>query len=103
VLRLANNSLTGNIPITASTARNLLNLKKANSTPALLLHVQIRLQVLRLANNSLTGNIPTTATTARNLFMLDLHSNKLSGNLPDNWATPALQMLMLEDNHFTGD
>lgn len=62
----------------------------------------ICLQMLRLANNSLTGKIPPTATTARNLFMLDLQSNKLSGPLPDNWATPALQMLMLEDNRFTG-
>lgn len=59
-------------------------------------------QVLRLANNSLTGSIPVSATTAHTLFMLDLHSNKLGGNIPENWAAPALQMLMLEDNHLTG-
>lgn len=59
-------------------------------------------QVLRLANNSLTGGIPSSATTAASLFMLDLHSNKLAGSIPENWAAPALQMLMLEDNHLTG-
>lgn len=59
-------------------------------------------QVLRLANNSLTGSVPASATTATQLFMLDLHSNKLSGSLPENWASPSLQMLMLEDNRLTG-
>jgi hypothetical protein len=59
-------------------------------------------QVLRLANNSLTGAIPASAATAPALFMLDLRSNKLSGGLPENWATPSLQMLFLDDNKLTG-
>lgn len=65
-------------------------------------HTHTNKQVLRLANNSLTGGIPTSATTSTGLFLLDLHSNKLAGSLPENWASPALQMLMLDDNKLTG-
>jgi hypothetical protein len=71
-------------------------------TPAHTPLAATRRQALRLANNSLTGSVPATAAKAPRLLMLDLSSNKLQGRLPEDWESPALQMLLLEDNKLTG-
>ena len=52
--------------------------------------------------NRLTGKLPDE-WDAPNLSYLDLHSNKLTGMIPDSiWASPKLKSLILDSNELTG-
>lgn len=111
VLRLANNSLTGGIPPSATTAPALFLLdlhsnKLAGSLPTN--WATPALQILMLEDNKLTGACDWIGgggeepLCARDGCVMGLGRGVRAGSLPTNWATPALQILMLEDNKLTG-
>ncbi|XP_075092450.1 uncharacterized protein LOC107761255 isoform X1 [Nicotiana tabacum] len=83
VLKLQNNSFSGEIPSELG-----------------YLH---KLQVLRLDNNSFTGHIPSNISGCFNLFSVVLSYNMLVGIIPAELGTLLkLQQLLLVSNYFTG-
>jgi len=85
VLRLAQNRLTGPLPLGLS---GFMGLKE-----------------LDLGRNALTGPLPPWITTLRALEVLDLSRNHFVGNLPSAMSGvcfPRLQRLCLQQNQLTG-
>lgn len=107
VLCLADNQLSGPIPLAL---RNLSNLRvlslSANqlsgSIPPELADLS-NLRRLSLGGNQLTGLIPPELGTLSSLQVLNLSANQLSGPIPPELGTLInLRALSLNDNHLTG-
>lgn len=84
VLRLANNSLTGGVPLSATTSSQLFLLdlhsnKLSGSLPDN--WASTALQMMMLDDNRLTGPIPASLASLHNLGILRLGDNRLNGDL----------------------
>ncbi|KAL4423124.1 hypothetical protein ABPG77_004807 [Micractinium sp. CCAP 211/92] len=83
---------------------------RAQGTLALELSTLGSLQNLLFYNNHLSSTLPTewgASGAFPNLLTLDLSSNRLTGTLPDSWASgsgafPILQVIHLERNRLNG-
>jgi Leucine-rich repeat (LRR) protein len=55
-------------------------------------------------SNRLTGSLPQSVTQLNRVTTIALYSNRLSGSLPTGLITslPSLQVLLLQDNRFSG-
>ncbi|KAF8020513.1 hypothetical protein BT93_G1051 [Corymbia citriodora subsp. variegata] len=106
-LKLANNSLFGNIPPSMALLAKLthLNLSQnglSGSIPAQLGSLR-SLQVLELSYNNFNGPIPNEICSLSNLTGLFLSANKLSGFIPrEIGRLKSLNYLLLVNNHITG-
>lgn len=60
------------------------------------------LQSLVLSNNNLSGQVTWRGTAFSNLQLLRLDRNRLSGPWPDDLTLPALSVLRIYDNQFSG-
>ncbi|CAN1321043.1 Probable LRR receptor-like serine/threonine-protein kinase At3g47570 [Linum perenne] len=84
VLRLYNNSFTGEIPSEIGQLG--------------------RLQILELHNNSLGGSIPDSFGNLSSLVSLGLGRNRFTGRVPDTLGRlKSLQLLNLENNNLSGE
>ncbi|KAF8024826.1 hypothetical protein BT93_F1860 [Corymbia citriodora subsp. variegata] len=82
-LKLSNNSLFGNIPLSMAYLAKLTHLD--------------------LSQNKLSGNIPTLLGSLRSLQVLEFSHNKLFGPIPQEIGNlTALLTLALTDNNFSG-
>jgi len=105
------NSLSGTIPLELGYSSSLSDIDLGNNLLSGALAPSIwnlcdRLVSLRLHGNSLSGPVPEPAlpnSTCKNLQVLDLGSNKLSGNFPE-FVTQfhGLKELYLGDNVLSG-
>ncbi|KAI6689286.1 hypothetical protein NL676_026114 [Syzygium grande] len=106
-LKLANNSLFGNIPpsmadLTKLTHLDLSRNNLSGNIPTQLGSLQ-SLQVLELSSNNFTGPIPSEIGSLSNLAALILSHNKLSGFIPKEIGMlKSLKYLYLMDNLITG-
>jgi hypothetical protein len=100
-LNLNGNRLTGTIPALPPSLRALV--LSNNALEGTLSGLDLsQLELLAAANNSFTGALPSSAVSGAMLHAIQLSGNALSGALPQDWSMPALQMLDLEGNDFTG-
>ncbi|KAG2612292.1 hypothetical protein PVAP13_4KG275705 [Panicum virgatum] len=99
-------NLTGEIPeafsgLTELTVFSLASNKLTGSIPAWVLQ-HGKLQNLYLFDNSLSGELPRNVT-AVNLIELDLSSNQLTGEIPEDFGKlENLGLLLLYQNQLTG-
>uniref|UniRef100_A0A0D9XT96 Uncharacterized protein n=1 Tax=Leersia perrieri TaxID=77586 RepID=A0A0D9XT96_9ORYZ len=103
VLSLRSNNMTGMLPNAMGHLNNLFALDLSNNSisGAIPLGVQnlTGLYSLFLSSNRLTGHIPVLPTS---LWSLDVSKNNLSGDLPSNFGSPNLGILILFNNNITG-
>ncbi|KAL0419327.1 UNVERIFIED_CONTAM: Receptor-like protein 35 [Sesamum radiatum] len=107
-LSLANNSLSGAIPISFCNATLLeildLSANKLSGTipPCLVQNLQ-QLRVLNFGGNNISGNIPNTFCVNCSLKILDISQNYLEGSLPVSLANcKFLQVLNVRNNNIDG-
>ncbi|KAM7481312.1 hypothetical protein LguiB_005895 [Lonicera macranthoides] len=86
---IANNNITGTIPISICTASDVSVLDMSNNSlsgpiPLCLIKMSKTLGVLNLGKNRLSGNLSGTFKKNCRLQTLDLHDNQLEGKVPDS-------------------
>ena len=107
LLKLQNNSLTGNIPSWFGDMNSLSGLylhanNLSGSIPSELGQLT-RLRRLWLDRNQLSGSIPPALGNMSNLGTLNLHTNRLRGSIPPQLGNLSrLQHLALQNNQLTG-
>ncbi|XP_030448566.1 receptor-like protein kinase 5 [Syzygium oleosum] len=105
-LDLGMNRLTGEIPGSIFTLRNLRELyvyttNVSGSIPQAVSADNLR--VIDLSDNNLTGNIPEDFGKLKNLSSLNLEFNQLSGGIPEGIGRlPALSDVRLSNNSLLG-
>jgi len=107
-LIFSGNSLTGSLPKEMGTFTSLEvldfghNLLSGRIDPSIARDIPLR--ILRLSRNQLEGPLPSVPETLpKTLEIIDLHSNRFSGELPASWASlSSLNVLTLHDNLFLG-
>ncbi|KAM7477808.1 hypothetical protein LguiA_026021 [Lonicera macranthoides] len=101
---IANNNITGTIPISICTASDLSVLDMSNNSlsgpiPLCLIKMSKTLGVLNLGKNRLSGNLSGTFKKNCHLQTLDLHDNQLEGKVPDSISNCTwLEVLNLGNN-----
>ncbi|KAM7477975.1 hypothetical protein LguiA_026188 [Lonicera macranthoides] len=101
---VANNNLTGTIPISICNASNPLVLDMSNNglsgpIPLCLIEMSETLGVLNLGKNRLSGNLSRTFTKNCSLQTLDLCDNQLEGKVPESISNCTwLEVLNLGNN-----
>ncbi|KAM7526512.1 hypothetical protein LguiA_016414 [Lonicera macranthoides] len=101
---IANNNLTGTIPISICNASYLQVLDMSNNSlsgfiPLCLIEGSETLGVLNLGKNRLSGNISGMFSENCGLETLDLHDNQLEGKIPESLANcTSLEVLNLGNN-----
>ena len=106
-LSLANNGLSGTIPIELGNLTNLSRLSLYQNSLSGSIPPELgdlaNLQVLSLNTNSLSGSIPAELGDLANLQVLSLNTNSLSGTIPPELGDLALlNTLKLHSNVLTG-
>lgn len=106
-LEMNDNSLDGQIPqqLVNCIKLQLLDLGNNNLSGSLTnqLPSLLQLQVLKLHNNNFVGSIPYILSSFSNLSYVDLSDNTLSGSIPSNiFNLSKLQNLRLQNNKLTG-
>ncbi|MEC8392323.1 MAG: hypothetical protein VXZ58_05520, partial [Actinomycetota bacterium] len=110
-LDLSNNELTGPIPTSCGSHKNIYSLYLEYNKLTGPLPVQATDQdwnfitVLWLGNNHFTGTIPNEYAEIQYLRGLDVADNRLDGTIPASITTGSydlLQYLFVENNDFTG-
>ncbi|XP_024013438.1 leucine-rich repeat receptor protein kinase EMS1 isoform X2 [Eutrema salsugineum] len=106
-LYMDNNQFTGNIGqgLQNLTFLHILDISNNNLTGVIPSWVGElpRLYAILLSNNSLEGEIPTSLFNKTFLLLLDLSANSLSGGLPPHVDSTRPVILLLQDNHLSGD
>ncbi|XP_024013592.1 probable LRR receptor-like serine/threonine-protein kinase At4g36180 isoform X3 [Eutrema salsugineum] len=106
-LYMDNNQFTGNIGqgLQNLTFLHILDISNNNLTGVIPSWVGElpRLYAILLSNNSLEGEIPTSLFNKTFLLLLDLSANSLSGGLPPHVDSTLPVILLLQDNHLSGD
>ncbi|KAJ0586886.1 putative non-specific serine/threonine protein kinase [Helianthus annuus] len=108
-LNLENNSLSGEIPGTLGSLRNLHHLNMHGNKISGRLHSSLmnltELDVLQLGRNELNGSIPTWIGTKLTLLrILNLRSNRFDGNIPHELCHSIhIQILDLAHNNLSGN
>ena len=106
-LRLPNNNLTGNLPVSIADLPKLTQIyipenKISGPIPAEIGQIA-SLETLDLWENQLTGSIPTELGNLKRLISLGLARNKLIGTIPPViWELTELSILGLDGNNLTG-
>ncbi|KAM7477851.1 hypothetical protein LguiA_026064 [Lonicera macranthoides] len=101
---IANNNITGTIPISICTASDVSVLDMSNNSlsgpiPLCLIKMSKTLGVLNLGKNHLSGNLSGTFKKNCRLQTLDLHDNQLEGKVPDSISNCTwLEVLNLGNN-----
>ncbi|KAK8262260.1 hypothetical protein V6Z12_D13G245100 [Gossypium hirsutum] len=77
---------------------------KGDQFPNWLLENNKKLERLNLVNSSLSGHFLLPSTSRRGLSRLDVSSNTLDGNIPNEIGAklPSLELLNMSNNFFTG-
>ncbi|TYI48368.1 hypothetical protein E1A91_D13G243600v1 [Gossypium mustelinum] len=77
---------------------------KGDQFPNWLLENKKKLERLNLVNSSLSGHFLLPSTSRRGLSRLDVSSNTLDGNIPNEIGAklPSLELLNMSNNFFTG-
>nr|KJB83239.1 hypothetical protein B456_013G237000 [Gossypium raimondii] len=77
---------------------------KGDQFPNWLLENNKKLEKLNLVNSSLSGHFLLPSTSHRGLSRLDVSSNTLDGNIPNEIGAklPSLELLNMSNNFFTG-
>ncbi|KAB1996521.1 hypothetical protein ES319_D13G237600v1 [Gossypium barbadense] len=77
---------------------------KGDQFPNWLLENNKKLERLNLVNSSLSGHFLLPSTSCRGLSRLDVSSNTLDGNIPNEIGAklPSLELLNMSNNFFTG-
>ncbi|KAF8097591.1 hypothetical protein N665_0285s0022 [Sinapis alba] len=106
-LFMDNNLFTGNIGQGFQRLRKLSLLDISNNNLTGVVPSWIgelpSLTALLIANNMLEGNIPTSLFNNSNLQLLDLSTNSLSGDIPPQHNSRNGVVLLLQDNHLSGE
>ncbi|CAG7893523.1 unnamed protein product [Brassica rapa] len=106
-LFMDNNLFTGKIGQGLQSLRNLSLLDISNNNLTGVVPSWIgelpSLTALLIANNLLEGNIPTSLFNNSNLQLLDLSTNNLSGDIPPQHNSKNGVVLLLQDNHLSGE
>ncbi|RID75043.1 hypothetical protein BRARA_B02112 [Brassica rapa] len=106
-LFMDNNLFTGKIGQGLQSLRNLSLLDISNNNLTGVVPSWIgelpSLTALLIANNLLEGNIPTSLFNNSNLQLLDLSTNNLSGGIPPQHNSQNGVVLLLQDNHLSGE
>ncbi|KAJ4909335.1 receptor like protein 15 [Raphanus sativus] len=106
-LFMDNNLFTGKIGQGLQSLRNLSLLDISNNNLTGVVPSWIgelpSLTALLIANNLLEGNIPTSLFNNSNLQLLDLSTNSLSGEIPPYHNSRDGVVLLLQDNHLSGE
>ncbi|XP_047068636.1 receptor-like protein 45 [Lolium rigidum] len=104
---LSNNMFTGEVPSCLFSDCSALRVLKVsnNSLGGMILDGASNLSFVReiyLDNNQFHGTLPRNLSG--NVYIMDLHSNKMSGELDTSlWNLPLLEALSLARNDLTGD
>lgn len=88
--------------INGVTALALESNQLIGSFPAKDMALLTNLATVSMWGNSLTGSIPVDFNNLDQVTSFDVHSNCLTGTLPNNANLPLLMILDLSDNSFTG-
>ncbi|XP_022715019.1 probable LRR receptor-like serine/threonine-protein kinase At3g47570 [Durio zibethinus] len=107
-LNLAQNRLTGPLPVEVGNLQNLVELNVSHNELSGEIPSSLgscaRLQHLYMDHNCFTGELPNSLISLRGIENIDLSHNNLSGIIPKGFATfPFLQKLNLSFNDFHGD
>ncbi|XP_020258680.1 LRR receptor-like serine/threonine-protein kinase RPK2, partial [Asparagus officinalis] len=107
VLDVAGNRITGMLPQSIGSLRNLVGLDLSMNRLQGQIPTDVgkleRLNYLSLASNNLTGQIPSEFNRLLSLWLLDLSSNSLTGEIPSNLvALKNLTILLLNNNKLSG-
>ncbi|XP_042034612.1 probable LRR receptor-like serine/threonine-protein kinase At3g47570 [Salvia splendens] len=108
ILALSDNNLSGNIPFEMGNMSMLKELyldgnNFQGTLPSNMGISLLNLELLYLSTNRLNGPIPSTIKNASKLMEVDMGYNSFIGSIPDLGNLKHLQMLMLEQNHLSGE
>ncbi|XP_042035971.1 putative receptor-like protein kinase At3g47110 [Salvia splendens] len=107
-LSIPASSLTGNIPSSVFNISSLKFISLSNNSlsgtlPSNMGISLLNLELLYLDCNRLTGPIPSTINNASKLMDVDMGNNSFIGSIPNLGNLKHLQMLMLDQNHLSGE
>jgi hypothetical protein len=106
VMAFSGSNLVGSLPWELVLLTNMKFINTSQNTLSGTITTRItelaRLEVFLVQNNDFTGSIPTTFSPFT--WYIDLDGNRLTGSLPESWATsmPALENVFLNGNAVTG-
>ena len=87
ILYLANNRLTGLLPVTLGyTNLTLLDLAYNNLSGPVPPDLPQKLSILNMSNNAIVGSLPSSWSSLQNMAELRLDNNRLTGTLPPAWS-----------------
>ncbi|XP_047950169.1 receptor-like protein EIX2 isoform X2 [Salvia hispanica] len=106
-LNLANNSFSGEIPLSLGDLhyRRILQMQGNNLSGGLPKSLRLcrRLIFIDVKGNKLTGNIPTWIGQLNRMFFLNLHGNRFGGSIPPEICNLTnIQVLDLSINNLSG-
>jgi Leucine-rich repeat (LRR) protein len=102
ILELYSNKLSGSLSaLTSATSLTIADLH-FNLFEDSLPELPETLQYISVANNHLTGSIPHQWSSLKNLGTIGLAYNSFTGGLAALAAMPALKVIFLRNNSFTG-
>lgn len=104
-LYLDRNSMSGYIPTGSAPKLNDMRINNNffEGCPPILLFKVPNLKILYLDNNELSCRIPSFALLSEGILEdLQMYANRFFGALPEVFGEPALRVLDLHDNSFTG-